>query len=252
MASFSYTAAPAGKLPSHSYAPDGKGGWMDPGYAGGTPNPVPQQTANPQAAQPLPKTPVIGQGGRSSTFAGSQYPGYKIEPVNTAQMQQKFQPMGGNQQQAISQLAQSFQPAQVQQQQPAQPLNIQTSITPENIYSEQQTQRYLNEERSRLAQQNNPSFLKKQFSRPGSSLGWGQAAAVAPQMAELQSQSVGLGAAIPFGDMQSNTQHLRQGQQARDQEALGLATIGQAGQFSNSQNDLNNQSVLLRLLQGLT
>lgn len=131
------------------------------------------------------------------------------------------------------------------------PQQIQTSITPQNIYSDEQTQRYLNEERDRLAVARNPSFLKKQMMRPGSSLGWGQAAQVAPQIAELQSQSVGLGAAIPFGDMQANMQHLRQGQQARDQEAQGLATIGQTGLFAEQQNALNNQNTLLRLLQGL-
>lgn len=169
--------------------------------------------------------------------------------------QPKFQPSLSQQQPATSfQPQQQSAPANNQMASAASgqlPMQIETSITPENIYSDQQTQRYLNEERDRLAVQANPSFLKKQFMRPGSRMGYGQAAQVAPQIAELQSQSAGLGAAIPFADMQANMQNYNTGLFNRDHEAQGLASVGQTGMFADQQNTLNNQNTLLRLLQGM-
>lgn len=109
-------------------------------------------------------------------------------------------------------------------QQPSGMGQINTSITPQNIYTPQQTQETINTTRAIAAQNANLPWLLRQYARPGvsqrSPSALGQAI---PQIAQAQSAIARAPTEISFGDDLANMDHFRAGQVSREQEAQGMA-----------------------------
>lgn len=129
--------------------------------------------------------------------------------------------------------------------------NVQTSITPEPMYSAQQTQYAKNQAMADAYQQSSMPWLLKQFDRPGSSRSAGTMAAALPQYAQGIAGAGLAQQAIPFQDAAANAQQLLQGQTAREQEAQGLAGVLAGFQGSNLNFQTAQRNQLLNLLQQL-
>lgn len=104
--------------------------------------------------------------------------------------------------------------------------SINTSITPENIYTPQMTQEAVNQQRADLAQQANMPWLLKQFARPGAAQNSPSAMGRAmPIVGQAQTGIARAGTEIPFADSAKNLNHWRSGEVAREQEAQGMAGL---------------------------
>ena len=134
--------------------------------------------------------------------------------------------------------------------------NIQTNITPQSIYTPQQTQWAVNQ----AVAENTPDLRSamKQFDRPGVSRSAGTMAAAMPTVANAQLAQREAAAQIPLLDEIANQKHLLTGEVAREGQALDMAgllnrlnaTRGQQ-QLAGRQNDLQQQQQQGSLLQAL-
>ena len=131
------------------------------------------------------------------------------------------------------------------------PMHVQTSITPTDVYSPQQTQAAVNQAQSHALRSANPAYLKHWLDGRGSRRGIGYDAAVAPQVAQGRMQGAVAGAEIPFADAAVNASHRLSGESAREQEAQALATGAARMQDDASSYNQSNQMALLRMLGGL-
>lgn len=108
----------------------------------------------------------------------------------------------------------------------ARAMNIQTSITPEAVYSPWMTQAAVNTAVARQHQLSDPRQLMKRTDRPGSSRGAGALLAAIPGMAEGDLGERRARAEIPLEDFFANAGNILRGQTGRDREALGYANLG--------------------------
>lgn len=129
---------------------------------------------------------------------------------------------------------------------------INTSITPQNIYSPRLTNMAVNQAAANAATQGNLPFLLQQAARPG--IGYkspSRMSAVMPQVARASVDANTARYAIPFSDATANAKNLLAGQVAREGEALGW------GGLQNKMRDLQRgyqtatQTPLLQLLSSL-
>jgi hypothetical protein len=101
---------------------------------------------------------------------------------------------------------------------------IQTSITPTNIYTQQQTNRQINQRRALAAQAASLPWLLQQGARQGVSQRSPSAIGRAiPQIGAMQTEIARAPVEQQFADDAANIDHYRAGQVAREQEAQGLA-----------------------------
>lgn len=102
--------------------------------------------------------------------------------------------------------------------------NIQTSITPTEIYTQQQTQRAINQRRAMASQAASLPWLLQQTARQGvSQRSPSQYGRVLPQVGMMQSEIARAPVEQQFADDAANMDHYRAGQVSREQEAQGLA-----------------------------
>jgi hypothetical protein len=129
--------------------------------------------------------------------------------------------------------------------------NVSTSITPGGVFSPEQTQQSINQQRGQLSAQNNLRQLLHGTDTPGVSRSAGSIAAILPQIAQSRGESALLGQAVPFSDAQANAQQTLQGQQAQGNEWLGL--VGASNQMNQQAlaNQYAQQQQLLQILSGL-
>lgn len=102
---------------------------------------------------------------------------------------------------------------------------IQTSITPQSIFSRGLTQRTMNQavaDRQRMA---NPVYAQKQFDTPGKSRDQGTQYRAAPVRAQALTDAALASAQIPWNDEAANQQFMLQGQVARAGEFNSLADL---------------------------
>lgn len=129
---------------------------------------------------------------------------------------------------------------------------INTSITPQNIYSPRLTNMAVNQAAANASTQGNLPFLLQQASRAG--IGSRSPAALAAAMPQVARASVNANTArqaIPFSDAMANAKNMLAGQVAREDEALGW------GGLQNRMADLqrgyrtSNQASILQLLSSM-
>lgn len=103
---------------------------------------------------------------------------------------------------------------------------IHTSINPQNIYSQQQTDQATNQAMALAHQGANLPWLQSQMRRPGMSVNSPATQARAlPQYAGALAQGEEARYSVPMEDMIANSQHMLAGQTAREDEALGWARL---------------------------
>lgn len=132
---------------------------------------------------------------------------------------------------------------------------VTTSITPEPIYNPNQTQIAINQLRARAAQSAAMPYALKPYDRPGVSRSAGNYAAAMPKLSEAYNTMNAAGSTVSFADALANAQHVLAGQQARDQEGLGLAgtnaSLAALQQQYQQQGSSNAMQFVLSLLRGL-
>jgi hypothetical protein len=125
--------------------------------------------------------------------------------------------------------------------------NIQTSITPQNIYSGQQTQEAVNQA---VASSSAPlPWLQNQFAGKGMNVN--SPATIARAMtpyAQGLSQGQAASAQIPLQDITANAQHYSAGEQARENEALGWGRLQTSAQGINNNARMNTLQSILGML----
>lgn len=129
--------------------------------------------------------------------------------------------------------------------------NVQTSVTPQPIYNQQQTQYSKNQAMADAYQQSSFPWLLKQFDRPGMSRSAGQMGAALPQYAQGLSNAALAQQTIPFQDAAANAQQMLQSETSRESEAQGLARVLAGFQGSNQNAQIAQQNQLLSLLSQL-
>lgn len=128
---------------------------------------------------------------------------------------------------------------------------VQTTIDPQPIYSQQQTQEATNQAIAEAQRQANPWWLMKKVDRPGVSRSSAFAAAIAPEAQEIFSRAALQAQQIPFSDAAANAQNILRGQIGRENEALGLANIMQRLSSQNQAFDSSQNSALMQLIAAL-
>lgn len=125
--------------------------------------------------------------------------------------------------------------------------NINTSITPQNIYSPQQTNEAVNQA---VASSSMPlPWLQNQFAGKGMSVN--SPAAISRAMvpyAQGLVQGQTAAAQIPLQDATANAQHMLAGQQAREVEGLDWARLLTSAQGLNNSSRMNTLQSVLGLL----
>lgn len=129
--------------------------------------------------------------------------------------------------------------------------NVQTSITPQPVYNQNQTQYAKNQAMADAYQQSSFPWLLKQFDRPGMSRSQGTIGAATPQYVQGLANAGMAQQAIPFQDAAANAQNMLQGETARESEAQGLARVLAGFQGSNQNAQIAQQNQLLSLLSQL-
>lgn len=102
---------------------------------------------------------------------------------------------------------------------------INTSITPQNIYSPQQTTAATNQAVAAQHAQGDPYAQFKRFDRPGVSRGAQTGALALPGIMAGKLGAANAAAMLPFEDAQANAQHILSGQLAREGEAIDWGNL---------------------------
>lgn len=102
---------------------------------------------------------------------------------------------------------------------------INTSITPQNIYTPQQTTAATNQAVAAQHAQGDPYAQFKRFDRPGVSRGAQTGAMALPGIMAGKLGAANAAAMLPFEDAQANAQHVLSGQLAREGEALDWGNL---------------------------
>jgi hypothetical protein len=104
--------------------------------------------------------------------------------------------------------------------------NIQSSITPGNIYSNKDTRQAVNQAVASQAQGMSLPWLTSQYARPGMAVDSAGVQALAlPDIAKAQSGAAGAQVGIPFQDTLANATHQLAGQTARENESIDWARL---------------------------
>lgn len=128
--------------------------------------------------------------------------------------------------------------------------NVQTTITPQSIYTPQMTQQATNQ----AVATNTPDMrmAMKQNTQPGISRSAGSMAAAMPGFSQSALTGNKAQAEIPLLDEIANQKHLMGGQVAREDQALSLANLMSRLNSLNQRQALNSagnaQNILLSLL----
>lgn len=124
--------------------------------------------------------------------------------------------------------------------------NVQTSIQPQGIYSDQMTQQATNQAVADADQKGDLNYLMRMFDQPGASRGDMQLGQAAPHVANAQLQAADARARIPWEDQMANQRNMFLGQVARENEGLGQ------GNLLARMYEMNNSDALSRLGSGLS
>jgi hypothetical protein len=129
--------------------------------------------------------------------------------------------------------------------------NVQSSVTPGNVYDEGLTTAARNQGVAQALAASNPYSANKAVTRPGFSRGAGTERLAAPIIAQGQANAAQAASMIPYSDQMTNLQFNLRGQQARDAEGQGWANLAnQQNSFDNS-IDLGNKRSAASLLQAI-
>lgn len=235
---------------------------QDSGNQGGIAFGLPPINVGPPVNYPPP--PVYGGGGFGETASPSRGMSYGLGSVGMFQPGYGGQRAGGpfgmlnanwNNQDPSNLFAQPLggqsQSAPAPQQPQSTTPNIQTTITPQNVFTPQQTTSAVNQAIAQAQMQANPRLLMKQLDRPGVSRSAGQLAAIAPQAQDIMSQAALAAQQIPFSDAATNAQNMLRGETARDQEGLGLAQILAQMNAANQGYETSGNLGILGIIQSL-
>lgn len=129
--------------------------------------------------------------------------------------------------------------------------NITTSITPQSVYTPQQTAYKRNDAVATALAGTNPYEVQKAFTRPGMSRGAGTTRQAQPAMMQGRAQAAEASAMVPFADEAMNARNILQGQVARENEAQALTGLNMGMQDLYSQQNLVNQNNALNLYRAL-
>lgn len=129
--------------------------------------------------------------------------------------------------------------------------NIQTTITPQSVYTPQDTRAATNQAIADSQMNANLRWLQKPYDKPGVSRSASQLALAIPQAQQYLSQGQLAAQQIPFSDATTNAQSLLRGQTGRDAEGLGLANVLSQFNASNMGYNTAQNSSLLNLISSL-
>jgi hypothetical protein len=129
--------------------------------------------------------------------------------------------------------------------------NIQTSINPRGIYSQQQTNAYKNQAVADASKRGNLNYAMKQFDRPGVSRGAQSIYMAMPKVANAYSDAAMASAAIPLADESANQQNMLRGEIAQGLEFNQLARLLLGQQSLGNWVSQSNLSGMGGLLSGI-
>lgn len=112
--------------------------------------------------------------------------------------------------------------------------SIGSQITPQPLWTPSQTRSAINQYASDQFTQADPSFLMKQFTRPGVSHDEGTLGLIAPELGAASANVRQARLAQPLMDQMANQQNLLQGQAMQAREGVGMAN-NVLGQWGNNQ-----------------
>ncbi len=131
--------------------------------------------------------------------------------------------------------------------------DIQTSITPQGIYSPQQTQEAKNQAVASQQQMANLPWLQGRYARPGmSQASPGIASQALPAYGAALAGAQQARVDIPFQDTRADAANILAGQTAREGEAIDWYRILSGLGAANRGAAVNNSSSLLNMLAGVT
>lgn len=128
---------------------------------------------------------------------------------------------------------------------------INTTITPQPVYSPADTQAASNQAIAESQRQANMRWLQKPYDKPGVTRSASSAALAAPQAQEYLSQGALAAQQIPFSDASTNAQNILRGQTGRDAETLGLAEVLSRFNSANTGYNTGQQTSLMNLIASL-
>ncbi len=134
-----------------------------------------------------------------------------------------------------------------------QPSNVQTSINPRQPFTPQMTQQYTNQQVASNQRTNSLPAIMKQLYSPSSGFSMGPAnlAQAAGPLSQSYAQNNQIRAMQPLSDASQNAQMLLGGQQARENEGLGLANLYGNMQDVGFNQNMNTAQNGLGFLQAL-
>jgi len=134
-----------------------------------------------------------------------------------------------------------------------QPANVSTSITPRQPFDSNSTQHSVNQSVASNQRSNSLPAIMKQLYSPSSGFSMGPAnmAQAAGPLSQSYAQNNSIRAMQPLSDYSQNAQMLLGGQQARENEGLGLASLYGNMQDVGFSQGMNNAQNGLGLLQAL-
>lgn len=124
--------------------------------------------------------------------------------------------------------------------------NFNTINTPQNIYSDTQTQQATNQAVAQARANADPRWQEKQFQTAGRSTDAGTLSAAAPGIGQSLSAAQSAMGMIPLQDYIANQNNMLSGQVNQENESLGLSQL--MGNMSN--NNLSNNLSWLSTLTG--
>lgn len=127
--------------------------------------------------------------------------------------------------------------------------NVTSMIKPRNIYDQNTTAQYANQNAAQAQQNADPYQAAKMFDRPGISRGRASQALIAPFVAGGQLGAANAYANIPFQDAQANAQHMLRGQIAREGDAQQWAGTGMGMWNENQALQQMQQQQAMQILQ---
>ena len=131
-------------------------------------------------------------------------------------------------------------------------IEVDTSVNPTGVYSNQQTREGQNLAHAQAMQSGNPAGMIQNYTRPGISAA---SPALLSQMVPEIAGAYGAGQqavqSLPFQDAMANAQQLLSGQVAREQEGLGMAGVLGGLNLAQQRAGLQQQGGLLSFLQQL-
>lgn len=185
---------------------------------------------NQEHQQPTYQTP-------QGTYSSSQYHGQGNQaPANQPQYAPQFPQSFSSPPPAMGQTPSSGN------------MNVTSSIAPGGVYSNDLTNQTKNQAVADAFANNSPFMAQKAFQRPGFSSGAGTDRLAAPTIANGYTQAASAASTIPFNDQMTNMNFDMRGQQARDQEGLGWAQMGNQMNNFNQQQSLNDKRSATSLL----